>query len=287
MKKYSLWLALLVGCTCAVSVHARTATPQWTEREREKAVSSEGDFLVVKYDSGCTVKQSYADPGMMELAYSAGEMHILSPFYKGVETDVEYWVDDKKKRSFSKETVNRTNDFPRLSDAVIESMTNGGTLYVKVNPVDAQPRIQEFNLRGLSDAIQVVEGEECAPKSEARSEDLQVRLSREDGGIVVHGTTTLPQGLKLLISVFDETGTPVGSRKTAVGESKYRTDVVRPESAGTLSGEYTIEISSPAWGLQPDHVARELDDGNGLPEEIREKSFGQFVVDYTVIREAH
>lgn len=284
MKKWSV-PAMCVALLIPFAAHSRSPEPQWPEEEHNKAISQHSDFLLIRYDTGCTVKQSYSDPDLMELAYSEGEMNVLNPFYRGVEGDVVYWVDDNEKNTFKKEAVNANNSLPPIPPHIVKQMKKGNNLHVHVNPVGEAERTQVFGLQGLTQSMEMAASGECAVESAGNTNALAVELVRSDDGLLVRGETSLPDGMKMTVEVSRHSGGHVGSGKIVVENGSYRTESIRSDDGPVPAGKYVVSFASPMWGLQPDSVSDDLDKGNELPEVIREKSFGEFVVDYVVVRE--
>ena len=289
MKKYGNYLAILslfiLFSPNVLGYERMDSFPEWTDRELEQAIETVGYFKVLKSDVGCSVRQSYEDSSMMEISYSSGSLNIYSPFYKGYDSDIEYWVDDGNRRYFSEETIESNESIPSISSEFLERMKNGESLYLKVNPTGEIPKLQVFRLEGLTEAIEVSETDRCSANYDNDSESLTVNLKREGRGLSVTGKTSLPSGFKMNVSIYAvPSGSIVGSGDIFINRGRYESEVIDFQSLPVSSSEYMVSFSSPLNEFQNTRVARSLDGGKNLPEDIRVKNLGSYRVDYMVRR---
>lgn len=285
MRKPLALAVALLGIAGATASHAQN----WSDWERDNAVAQHRDFLVIRQpgEGFCYVKQSYDnDTSKMELSFQGDAPYIVTPFYRGIEGSIEYRVDHGKTRIVKNSEISGSNSF-HLSKNVVPEIKAGLKLYVKVNPVGERSRTQSFSLLGFTAASQELNTEKCEATDAARSSDLEVDVSRQaNGGVIVSGDTTLPNDMKLMVSIRRDGGGYFAQSKTQVRDGAYRSEPFMDGSNPLSSGTYQVSISSPMMDLQPDSVERALgQNGEEIPEAIREKSsFGDhFTVDHTVM----
>lgn len=280
-------LALAVGLLGMLGTTAPHAQ-DWSDWERDNAVSQHKDFLVIRQpgEGFCYVKQSYKnDTNKMELSFKGDAPYVATPFYRGIDGHVEYRVDDGNTRIIKNSAISGTNSFD-LSENVVPEMKAGLKLYVKVNPVGKRTRTQSFSLLGFTAASQELNTEKCEATDSARSSDLEVDVHRQaNGGVIVSGETTLPNSMKLMVSLRRNGGDYFAQSKIQVRDGTYRSEPFMDGGNPLSDGTYQVSISSPLMDLQPGSVERILgQDGEKIPEAIRQKSsFGEsFVVEHVV-----
>ncbi len=134
----------------------------WSEWEIKNSVAREGDFLVIRQpgEGFCYVKQSYyAHPGKMELSMKADNKPFIPlPFFRGLDGDVTYWVDDRSIRIIRE---NKARNPLMLAEEVVPELKTGATLTVRVKPVGQPTREQRFSLRGFTAATRWLDTPEC------------------------------------------------------------------------------------------------------------------------------
>lgn len=263
----------------------------WSSWERDHAVSQHKAFLVIKQpgEGFCYVKQSYDnDTSKMELSFQGASPTIVTPFYRGIDGDVQYWVDDGPKRTVPNSEISGANSFELAADAVGQ-MKAGRTLYVRVKPSGQPTRTQKFSLLGLTAATQALSGHKCQDGGGAQtSSHLEVKLTRDSGGgVVVSGTTSLPDGMSLMISLRAGSRGYYAQDKVQVRSGSYESAAFSDKGSALPSGSYRVSISSPLMDLQSARVKRKLgSSGSGIPEDIRDKSSysDSYTVKYSVSR---
>ena len=159
----------LVIVLSAVAV-ADAAGPTWSEWEHKHAVAHEGQFLVIHQpgEAFCYLKQSYEDDtGKMELSMKRdGVPYLVTPFFRGIEGDISYHVNDGPVRIVPENPKNNMG-FNLSTDAVPE-MKRGGMLSIRVKPTGEATREQRFELRGFSAAAQWLDKPTCREKDKSR-----------------------------------------------------------------------------------------------------------------------
>ena len=147
----------------------------WSSREQDNAISRHGAFMVILQpgEGFCYVKQSYHDDtSKMELTFKGASPIILTPFFSGLDGDVQYWVDDSPKRTVRNSTIGRGSSFELAVDIVGE-MKSGRTLHIRVKPRGRQARTQRFSLLGFAAAARVLADRKCQDTgSEAIGADM-------------------------------------------------------------------------------------------------------------------
>ena len=155
-----LVMDLMILCPLAAT---EALAQSWSQWERDNAVSQHKAFLVIKQpgEGFCYVKQSYDnDKNKMELAFRGRNPAILMPFLRGIDGDVQYWVDAIPPRIVADSEISEAGYFELAAD-VVGSMKAGLNLYVRVKPV-GQPVIkQEFSLLGFTAAAKMLTSDEC------------------------------------------------------------------------------------------------------------------------------
>lgn len=280
----TLALVLAIGATNAIA-------QSWSRWERQHAVSQQKTFLVIKQpgEGFCYVKQSYDnDTSKMELIFSGSAPLIITPFYRGIDGDVKYWVDSDPKRTVSSSEINGTSSF-KLATDVVNEMKAGQTLYVRVKPLGEPERTQEFSLLGFTAAVRALNGPECQEDGGAPvSPNLEVKLRRNlSGGVIVSGKTSLPNGMNLMISLRAKSGGFFAQDKAQVHSGSYESAGFTNKGSALLAGKYRVSISSPLMSFQPTSVKQKLgSSGSGIPKDIREKSSysENYTVNYSVSR---
>ena len=263
----------------------------WSNWERDHAVSQHKAFLVIKQpgEGFCYVKQSYDnDSNKMELSFKGASPTIVTPAYRGIDGDVRYWIDGGAKYTVPSSDISGANSF-ELPANVVDQMKAGRILHVRVKPSGQPIRTQNFSLLGFTAATRVLSGQECQDDGAGQaSSNLEVKLTRNsDGGVVVSGNTSLPDGMKLMISLRADGGEYYAQDKVQVASGFYKSAAFSDEGRGLLSGDYRVSISSPLMDLQPASVKEKLgSSGSGISEDIRQRSsFGDsYTVKYSVSR---
>ena len=281
----SLLLIALAGLSSLT-----VAAQDWSSWERQHAVGRYGAFMVVKQpgEGLCYATQSYeSDPSKMTLSFKGESPAVATPFFRGIEGEPLYWVDDGDKHRVPTSDVTAVGSF-KLSSDIVQEMRAGQVLYIQVRPRGERDITQEFSLRGFTAASKVLSSSECADDGGGPvSKALEVTLTRSSGGVIVSGNTVLPDGMSLMISLRASSGDYSAQDKVQVRSGSYRSATFSNRGSPLPAGIYRVSISSPLMSLQPESVRRALgSSGNGIPDEIREKSdFGEsYMVRYSVSR---
>ena len=270
------------------------ATPALAESgtrwERNNIISRHKAFVVIKPDKGaCYVKQSNAgDPNKMELTFDGTAPIIFSPSERGIAGNVRYWVDNGPKRTVPASKIRELNTVVLAADAV-GRMKAGRTLYVHVTPAGKSPRTQKFSLMGFTAATRVLAGPKChLDESAPFPPNLEVKLARiSGGGVVVSGSTLLPDGMALRVSLQTDINGYYAQETVQVHSGSYESAAFTDRGRALPPGRYTVSISSPLMYLHPLHVQRELGaSGSDIPKDIRQKSSydDSYTVSYSVSR---
>lgn len=263
----------------------------WSSWEQDNAVSQHKSFLVIKQpgEGFCYVKQSYDnDTSKMELSFQGTSPDIVTPFYRGIDEDVNYWVDDGPKYTVPNSKISGANSF-ELAAKIVDKMKAGRILYVRVKPSGKPTRTQKFTLLGFTAATQVLASRKCQDHGGAQtSSNLEVKLTHNsDDGAIISGNTSLPDEMSLMISLRASDGGYYAQDKVQVKSGAYESSAFNDKGKPIPLGNYKISISSPLMGLQSNSVKQKLgSSGSEIPEDIRDKSsFGNsYTVDYSVSR---
>ena len=276
----------LIATISLLSICSSTNTmaQSWSQWEQQNSVGQHKAFLVIKQpgEGFCYVKQSHdSDTTKMELRFKGNAPVIITP-YRGIDGDVQYWVDDNPKWTVTGSEIDMPNSIELVTDVVTE-MKAGQTLYVYVKPSGMPERTQGFSLSGFTAAARALNGPECREgKGDTVSSSLGVTLKRNSsGGVVVSGKTSLPDGMILMVSLRASSGGYFAQDKVKVRSGSYETAGFTSKGSALPTGKYKVSITSPLMSLQPQSVKQKLgSSGGGIPKDIREKS--SFSESYTV-----
>lgn len=210
----------------------------WSSWERDNAVSQHKAFMVIRQpgEGFCYVKQSYNnDTNKMELSFQGASPTIVTSFYRGLDGEVQYWVDDGPKRTVPNSEISGTNSFELAVD-VVGQMKAGRTLYVRVKPSGRPTRTQKFSLLGFTAATRALSGPKCRDDGGTQaSSSLEVKLKRDSGGgVVVSGSTTLPDGMSLMISLRAGSGGYYAQDKVEVRSGSYESAAFSDKGSAPL-----------------------------------------------------
>ena len=163
MKMLSL-VALSAAIAFSTSL-AYAATPTWTNWERANSVAKHGQWLVIRQpnDGFCYIRQSYDRySNEMDLSMKKDGVPWLStPFWRGIQGDVSYRVDDGPVRIVpEKEGASGIE----LSSDVVPELKRGRRLTVRVKPVGSRTLEQTFDLRGFAAASELLGSPKCQKK---------------------------------------------------------------------------------------------------------------------------
>jgi len=147
-------------------VQLAAANPSWSEWEKSNSLSKHGHWLVIRQpnEGFCYIKQSYDGQNKkMELSIKKDHIpHLVTPFYRGVQGDVTYWVDDGPVRIVKEENV--SNFGIELQKQIFPELKKGQKLHVRVNPVGDGTMEQVFDLTGFTAASKWLGCEKCQKK---------------------------------------------------------------------------------------------------------------------------
>jgi len=153
----------LIAATLIVTLSAQTIAPVWTDWELANSIVKEEYWLVIRQpDAGfCYIKQGYDEsPDKMDLLMKKdGIPYLTTPFCRGIQGDVSYWVDDGPVRIIHEKNVSALG--MKLSPDIIPELKKGKFLIVRVKPVGMSTTKQKFNLRGFTAASKWLGSSTC------------------------------------------------------------------------------------------------------------------------------
>lgn len=159
----------MVRATIALTVSiiilaAGTSRAQkWSEWENDHAVAKHGLWLVIDAgaDSTCYMKQSYDDGSdhMDLIVTRQGAIHVVTPFYRGITSEINYWVDDGARRKVPFRTGLALGF--ELDPAIMPEMKAGNLLYMTVRPRGQARQRQIFILSGFTAAARKLAAPPC------------------------------------------------------------------------------------------------------------------------------
>lgn len=139
------------------------ASPSWSEWERANSIAKEGQWLVVRQpnEGFCYIKQGYEGHSeQMDLSMKIdGIPYLTTPFYRGIEGDVSYQVDDGPTRIVPEDKASSLGI--KLSSELVPELRRGKELTVRVKPVDQNTLEQKFDLSGFSAASDMLGNSVC------------------------------------------------------------------------------------------------------------------------------
>ena len=145
---------------------AEAASPRWTDWERSNAIAKEGQWLVIRQpDEGfCYIIQGYDGySDKMNLSMkNDGVPYLTTPFFRGIQGDVSYWVDDGQVRIVREAQASALGI--KLSPEVVPKLRRGNRLTVRVKPVGRSTIEQTFDLRGFTAASKWLGSSTCRKK---------------------------------------------------------------------------------------------------------------------------
>ena len=150
---------LMVGSS---SINAQV----WSEWETKNSVAKFGSFMVIKQPgsnpSFCYIKQSYEDvPGKMELTVKVDEIPYLThPFYRGMNSDLIYQVDDGPVRFIKASVLNSRRAIP-LDKSVTKELVSGRRLKLRHTPEGYRNMEQVLPLNGFKAALRNLGSNTC------------------------------------------------------------------------------------------------------------------------------
>ena len=260
--------------------------PNWPSWERENSVGQYGDFLVVLQPGQgyCYATQDFHDrPTAMIMTVGRETVSVIMPAIFGV-TKAAYAIDGKDLRSIPASAIE--GSAWKLPAELVPALRAGVTLTVSADYRNEGSRTQTLSLRGFTAAQKVINSSRCRDNGGgAGSKSLEVNLERDShGGIVVTGETTLPNNMKLMISLraidgpeFYVTYTPAHVRS-----GSYRSIGYKNRGKTLPAGNYRVSFLSVLAGLQPASVKKALgQSGSNIPADIR-GDWG--TVEYSVTR---
>ncbi|HET8700700.1 MAG TPA: hypothetical protein VFL97_03430, partial [Nitrococcus sp.] len=274
----------------AASGMTKALAESGTGGERDAVISQYKAFEVVKRpgQDSCYVKSYGGNGSKMAISYDGTFPIIVSRFDRGIEGDLQYWVDNGAKHTIPASKTKGAKVFA-LPTEMVSRMKAGHILYVRVKPAGEASRTQKFSLMGFTAATRVLADSKCRnDKGIAPPPNLEVKLTRNsDGAAVVSGSTILPDGMNLLISLHTDINGYYAQDTARVHSGTYESDAFSDRGRPLPAGRYTVSISSPLMYLQPLSVQHTLGaSGDGIPKSIRQPSpYGDsYVVDYSVSR---
>lgn len=164
MRSTPDWRQLATGALLVWAVTSAGAV-SWSPEDRANALARERDFLVVKENGQCVVKQSYYDnPGNMELVFEADDdaptlitPYLATPDKVVYEVDAEGEIPANEMPSASMMSSSRM----RLPTDVIAAMKGGRRLKVMARVNGRWSRAHTISLMGFSAALDVLNGPQC------------------------------------------------------------------------------------------------------------------------------
>ena len=155
-------LSLLFGISFLVTNIASAVQPKWERWDIANSVAKKGDWLVVRQpDEGfCYIKQGYDgyEDKLEVIVKKDGIPILISPFFRGIEGSVRYWVDDGEVRRIPASMV------LKLPQTLVPELKRGSSLYVEFKPVGHRLRKQRLSLSGFTKAFSWLGGAECRKK---------------------------------------------------------------------------------------------------------------------------
>lgn len=268
----------------------------WTKWELENALSKERDWLVIEQpgEGTCYIKQSYnRDSTKMEMMVGdSGVPAIITPFFRGISGDIEYWVDDQEPRVITASQIEHTAAIELPRD-LVPALRAGTRLFVQVTPRGEGTRTQAFSLLGFTAAMRWLESDQCkfTGSLEANGADggvaLDVTLERvARGKVQLVGQTNLPDGMRLMLGLRNRSIDYSAQNKVTVSNGQFRSDPFSNRGAALPAGTYQVSVSSPLPRLQPASVRTVTgENGEALRGPAIIEGDGYKRVDWTVQRE--
>ncbi len=146
----------------AISSLSNAIEPRWEKWDTANSVAKEGYWLVIRQpDEGfCFAKQGYEGyPDKMEIIIKNDDIPLLiSPFFRGIEGDITYHVDDGKIRKIP------SSQILSLSKDIVPELKKGNYLYIKFKPIGREVLQQSFNLSGFAQAHAWLDKSACKQK---------------------------------------------------------------------------------------------------------------------------
>ena len=145
---------------------AFAATPRWTDWERANSVAKHGQWLVIRQpnEGFCYIRQSYDGySDKMDLSMKKdGVPYLSTPFFRGIQGDVSYRVDDGPVRIVPEKEASAIGI--ELSSDVVPELKRDRRLTVRVKPVGRRTLEQTFDLRGFAAASELLGSPKCQKK---------------------------------------------------------------------------------------------------------------------------
>ncbi|MCF8031234.1 MAG: invasion associated locus B family protein [Desulfohalobiaceae bacterium] len=167
----SAGLAGIVLCLALFAVNAEQALgaePVWTLWERSHAVAREKDWLVIDPPgaSACYMKQSYPDPGKMEISLvREGNLLVCGPFYPEEEGRARLTYRFRPGGEVHSLKRGEVSNCIVLPKDLLPGFKSGYTLGLTVVLTDREDKTlkQEFSLMGFTAAHRVLQSGVCKP----------------------------------------------------------------------------------------------------------------------------
>jgi invasion protein IalB len=163
---FKVMAAVLFACAFIGVPSAFGVSPQWSDWERANSVAKEGQWLVIRQpnEGFCYIKQSYDGySNKMDLSMKKdGIPYLTTPFFRGIEGDVSYWVDDGPVRIVQEKAASALGI--KLSKNIVPELKAGVTLHVRVKPVGSSTIEQTFDLTGFTAASAWLGSDRCCKK---------------------------------------------------------------------------------------------------------------------------
>jgi len=88
--------------------------------------------------------------------------YLTTPFFRGIEGDVSYWVDDGPVRIIQEKDASAFGI--KLSKDVVPELKAGVTLHVRIKPVGSSTMEQKFDLSGFTAVSEWLGSDKCCKK---------------------------------------------------------------------------------------------------------------------------
>ncbi len=155
-------ISILFGVSFLVTNIASAVQPKWERWDIANSVAKEGNWLVVRQpDEGfCYLKQGYDgyEDKLEIIVKKDGIPILISPFFRGIEGNVKYWIDGGEDRTIPPSMV------LKLPQSLVPEMKRGSSLYVEFKPVGYGLKKQRLSLSGFTKAFNWLGSAECRKK---------------------------------------------------------------------------------------------------------------------------
>lgn len=161
---------LFISCFSMFAARAALAggpKPAWSDWERANSLAQEGNWLVIRQpgEGFCYIQQDFEgarDKMGLSMKRDA-RPYLTTPFFRGIEGDVTYQVDNKPMRLVLEKDASALGI--KLSPDVVPEMQHGTLLKVRVKHRGQPVLEQRFELRGFAAAVLWLDRSACKKAS--------------------------------------------------------------------------------------------------------------------------